>query len=75
MSILKDLNQCNGVGQGPVGLSRKSVSFCHRDNVHVYKCEPYYEDEEENVDISSLSSNFQTSCMILIWPLQSFFKF
>ena len=53
MSILKDLNEGGG---GSVGFSRKSVSFCQRDNVHVYKSEPYYEDEDDIVDLASLSS-------------------
>ena len=56
MSILKDLNnESNG---GGVGFSRKSVSFCQRDNVHVYKSEPYYEDEEDILNLTSLSSKY-----------------
>ena len=46
----------NEGGGGSVGFSRKSVSFCQRDNVHVYKSEPYYEDEDDIVDLASLSS-------------------
>ena len=56
MSILKDLN--NEVGGNSVGFSRKSVSFCQRDNVHVYKSEPYYEDEEEILNLTSMSSKY-----------------
>ena len=55
MSILKDLNN---ESNGGVGFSRKSVSFCQRDNVHVYKSEPYYEDEEEILNLTSLSSKY-----------------
>lgn len=61
MSILKDLNNESGNGNNgtgnSVGFSRKSVSFCQRDNVHVYKSEPYYEDEEDILNLTSLSSS------------------
>ena len=62
MSILKDLNNESGNGNNgtgnSVGFSRKSVSFCQRDNVHVYKSEPYYEDEEDILNLTSLSSKY-----------------
>ena len=65
MSILKDLN--NEVGGNSVGFSRKSVSFCQRDNVHVYKSEPYYEDEEDILNLTSLSSKY-----LFLYGAQSF---
>ena len=58
MSILKDLNNEANAGGNSVGFSRKSVSFCQRDNVHVYKSEPYYEDEEDILNLTSLSSKY-----------------
>ena len=62
MSILKDLNNESGNGNNgtgnSVGFSRKSVSFCQRDNVHVYKSEPYYEDEEDILNLTSLSCKY-----------------
>ena len=49
MSILKDqegLNYCSK--NHGIGFARKSVSFCQRDNVHVYEndAEDYYEDDD-----------------------------
>ena len=70
MSILKDLNEGGG---GSVGFSRKSVSFCQRDNVHVYKSEPYYEDEDDIVDLASLSSKCCSVANCLqVWQFEKF---
>jgi len=54
MSILKDQdNNCSN--NHGVGFSRKSVSFCQRDNVHVYDRVQEYENDE--IDNSSNSNN------------------
>ena len=42
-----------------VGFSRKSVSFCQRDNVHVYDRVQEYENDE--IDNSSSKTNNATS--------------
>ena len=51
MSILKAQRDMEYQSHhGGFGFSRKSVSFCQRDNVHVYENDEFTDDEDDFVD-------------------------